>query len=119
MTDTDKKTVKQAAFAHFKAKMAGELRKFHVEEWNCDIYHRATSTMATEAKMFGLTQAGKTAEALVESIVQKALDENGNRVFHDTDRIELMNQVDPNVLIKVASQLNNASAETVGDIEKN
>ena len=53
MTDTDKtkdQTVKQRALAHFKAKLAGNLFKYHVDEWDCDIYYRATANMATEAK---------------------------------------------------------------------
>ena len=58
-------------------------------------------------------------DALVESIVLKSLDENGERLFKDVDRIELMNQADPNVIIKVASILNNANMESIGDIEKN
>ena len=122
MTDTDKtkdKTVKQKALAHFKAKIAGNLFKYHVDEWDCDIYYRATANMATEAKIMNLTQTGKTADALVESIVLKSLDENGERLFKDVDRIELMNQADPNVIIKVASVLNNANFESIGDIEKN
>jgi len=122
MTDTDKtkdQTVKQRALAHFKAKLAGNLFKYHVDEWDCDIYYRATANMATEAKIMNLTQTGKTAEALVESIILKALNEEGKRIFTDLDRIELLNQADPQVLIRVAGILNNASADSIEDIEKN
>jgi len=122
MTDTDKtkdQTVKQRALAHFKAKLAGNLFKYHVDEWDCDIYYRATANMVTEAKIMNLTQTGKTAEALVESIILKALNEEGKRIFTDLDRIELLNQADPQVLIRVAGILNNASADSIEDIEKN
>lgn len=120
MTDTEKKiNVKQAALAHFKSKMAGELFKYHVREWNCDIYYRATANMETEAKIMSLTQNGKSAAALVESVILKALDENGKRIFKDSDRIELMNECDPNVLIRIATVLNTANSETVEDIAKN
>lgn len=122
MTDTDKtqdQTVKQKALAHFKAKLAGNLFKYHVDEWDCDIYYRATANMATEAKIMSLTQSGKTAEALVESILLKALNEDGKRIFTDLDRIELLNQADPQVLIRVAGVLNNANTESIGEIEKN
>jgi len=122
MTDTDKtkdQTVKQRALAHFKAKLAGNLFKYHVDEWDCDIYYRATANMATEAKIMNLTQTGKTAEALVESIILKAFNEEGKRIFTDLDRTELLNQADPQVLIRVAGILNNASADSIEDIEKN
>lgn len=122
MTDTDKtqdKTIKQKALAHFKAKLTGNLFKYHVDEWDCDVYYRATASMAVESKIMNLTQQGKTAEALVESIVLKALNEDGKRIFTDLDRMELLNEVDPQVLIKVAGILNNANSESIEDIEKN
>jgi hypothetical protein len=121
MTDTDKKdkTIKAKALAHFKAKLADNLFSYKVEEWDCDIHYRATANMATEAKIMNLTQMGKTAEALVESIVLKALDEDGKRIFKESDRIELLNETDPNVLIRVAGVLNNANSESIEAIEKN
>ena len=122
MTDTDKtkdKSIKQKALSHFKAKLAGNLFKYRVDEWDCDVYYRATASMATEAKIMNLTQTGKTAEALVESVILKALDQDGNRIFRDADRVELLNETDPQVLIKVASVLNNANSESIEDIEKN
>lgn len=112
-------SIKEKALAHFKSKLAGDMNKLHVEEWDCDIYYRSTSSMSTEAKILKLTTEGKTAEALVESIVQKSLDADGKRVFHDTDRSHLMNEVDPTVLVKVATALNNASSDSVSSIEKN
>ena len=93
--------------------------KYRVDEWDCDVYYRATASMATEAKIMNLTQSGKTAEALVESIVLKALNEDGNRIFKDADRMELLNEADPSVLVKVAGVLNNANAESLEAIEKN
>lgn len=119
MTDTDNKTVKQKALAHFKNKLAGNLFSVEIPEWDTTVYYRATSSMAVEARIMALTAQGKTADALVESIVLKSLDQDGNRLFRDTDRIELMNQADPNVIIKLATALNNANSETVGEIEKN
>jgi hypothetical protein len=66
-----------------------------------------------------MQQQGKTAEALVESILLKALNADGDRLFSNMDKDELLNEADPNVIIKVASVLNNANSETVEDIEKN
>ena len=121
MTTTDKKTnTLQNALSHFKSKLAGELKSISVSEWDTTIYYRSTSSMATESKILSLTTNGKTAEGLVESIVQKSLDENGKRIFKDTDRASLMNEADPSVLIKVATALNNANTEdSLADIEGN
>lgn len=120
MTDTKTEmNIKQKALAHFKSKLAGELLSIEVPEWDSTIYYRATSTMSTEAKILKLTTDGKTAEALVESIVQKSLTQDGKRVFHDTDRAVLMNEADPQVLLKVATALNNANADTIASVEGN
>ncbi len=115
-----KQSALQNALTHFKSKLAGELKKIAVPEWNIDVYYRGTSSMATEAKILSLTTSGKTAEGLVESIVQKAMDEDGKRLFKDTDRATLMHEADPQVLIKVATALNNATSEdSIADIEGN
>jgi hypothetical protein len=113
-------SVRDKAISHYKQRLASKLYKYHVEEWDCDIYYRSTSSMRTESKIMALTQNGKSAEALVESIILKALDQDGNRVFSEGDRPALLNEVDPKVIIKVASQLNNVPEdETIEAIEKN
>lgn len=117
-TDTTTKTALESATAHFKDKLAGKLYKYHCEEWGIDIYYRASSSMKVESKIMSLTQNGKAAEALVESIILKSLDQDGKRLFHDTDRASMMNEVDPQVIIKVATQLNNTD-ETVETVTKN
>ena len=55
-----------------------------------------------------LQAAGKTIEAVVESIIVKARDKNGKRLFHDADRIKLMHEADPLVVVKVGTAINNA-----------
>ena len=117
-TDTKTKTALESATAHFKEKLAGKLYKYHSDEWDMDIYYRSSYSMRVESKIMSLTQNGKAADALVESIILKALDQDGNRMFRDTDRPSLMNEVDPQVIIKVASQLNNAD-ESVETVTKN
>jgi hypothetical protein len=119
MTDTDTKTVKQKALAHFKQKITGDLFKYHVKEWDADVYYRATANMATESRIMSLTAQGKTAEALVESIVLKSLDQDGNRLFQNTDKVELMQQCDPNVIVRLATKLNNANNVSQEEVEKN
>jgi len=116
---TDTKTVLENATAHFREKLAGKLYQIEVKEWNTTLYYRSTSSMRTESKIMALTQQSKTAEALVESVILKSLDKDGNRVFKDTDRASLLNEADPKVLIKVATILNNASDHSISDIEGN
>lgn len=93
---------------HYQKSIGGELIKYHCEEWDADIYYRSTYPLKDESKILQLQSEGKTIEALVESIVVKAKDKDGNRLFQDADRIKLMHEADPMTVVKVASQINNA-----------
>jgi hypothetical protein len=96
---------------HFKSKLTGELQKITVPEWKTDIYFRSSHSFAAESKIIELQQAGKTVEALVESIITKALDPDGKPLFSKFDKNTLMHEVDPAILIRIAGDLNSATAE--------
>jgi hypothetical protein len=66
-----------------------------------------------------LQQMGKTSEALIQSIILKAVDVDGNRLFSKMDKEELMREADPAVIIRVATKLNNAIDMPKEDIEGN
>jgi hypothetical protein len=112
-------SVLDKAKQHFAEQIGGELLKTHIKEWNTDIYYKTISSMRTESKIMALTQQGKTAEALVESIVLKSFDQNGQRLFREADRVTLLNEADPKVLVALATTLNNASDMSMEAIEKN
>lgn len=106
--------------SHFKSKVAGELRKMTVEEWQTDIYFKSAYPFAVESKIINLQQQGKTVEALVESILQKALNPEGKPLFTNSDRNMLMYEADPSVLLRIAGELNSATSEyEYEDIAKN
>lgn len=105
---------------HFKSKLNGDLLKITVPEWQTDVYYKAVYSFAVESKIIDLQSQGKTVEALVESIINKALTPDGKPMFHKFDKAILMNEADPSTLIKVASALNNATTEyKQEDVEKN
>ena len=93
---------------HYAKAISGELKKIHVEEWDTDIYCRTTYPLKDEAKVLELQAAGKTIEAVVESIIVKARDKNGKRLFQDADRVRLMNEADPMVVVRVGAAINNS-----------
>ena len=119
MTEEVKKlNVLEKATSHYRTQLAGEMKKFHVEEWDVDIYHRGITNLRQEQEVVELSKKGKSVEALVMSIINKALDEDGKPVFRAVDKITLMNQVDPNILLTIANKLNN-SVPTVLELEGN
>lgn len=104
---------------HFKEQLNGELNKMTIDEWQSDIYYKNTNSFAVESKIIALQQQGKTVEALVESIIQKALDPDGKPLFNSADRNMLMYEADPGVLLRISTVLNNAGKDDYEDIEKN
>ena len=93
---------------HYQSSIGGELKKIHVKEWDTDIYFRTTYSLQDEELVLRLQTENKTVQALIESIIVKARTKDGKRLFHDADRLKLMNEADPVVVIKVASAINNA-----------
>ena len=55
-----------------------------------------------------LATKGNLVDALVETLIVKAKDANGKRLFTDADRVKLLNEADPAVIIKIAGAINNA-----------
>jgi hypothetical protein len=105
---------------HFKSKVRGDLLKMTVEEWKTDVYYKPAYAFQTESKILELQQQGKTVDALVESIIKKALTPEGKPMFHQSDRWSLLNEVDPSVLIRIATRLNNSTMEIAQEaVEKN
>jgi hypothetical protein len=104
--------------AHYRSKLSGELQKITVPEWKTDIYYKTAHPFAVETKIIELQQAGKTVEALVESVILKALDPEGKPMFNKFDKNTLMNEADPAVLMRIAAILN-ATTSDYEAVEKN
>ena len=95
------------ATAHFQDSLSQGLKgPIRVDEWDVDVYYKATTTMAQESKFIDLTQAGKTTEALVLTLIQRACDENGEALFSFADKAALMNRADPKVILKIVTGMN-------------
>lgn len=119
MNQPKKSNVLQKATSHYQAQLTGSMKKVHVPEWECDVYYRTVSSLKNEADVVELTKAGKTVEALVVSIINKARDQEGNLLFSKHDKATLMNEVDPNVILRLATDMNGADIDTMEEIEKN
>ena len=102
---TDLKNIK----THYQSVIGDDLQKVHCEEWKMDIYFRKTYSFKDESRIVEYQSAGKDVDALVESIVVKARTKDGKRLFADADRVTLMNEADPAVIIKIAGAINNAN----------
>jgi hypothetical protein len=99
--------VLEKATSHFRGKLSAELMKVEVPEWEAQIYFKPTITLKEQGKLIELASSGKQVEALVETLIVKARNEDGSKMFTQMDRQVLLNEVDPGVLIRVVSEINN------------
>jgi hypothetical protein len=108
------------ATSHFRNKISGDMNKITVPEWQCDIYFKPAMTLKEQGKLVELASSGKQVEALVESLIVKARNADGSKMFTMPDRATLLNEVDPSVLIRIVGEINAITdADSTEDVEKN
>jgi hypothetical protein len=109
------------ATEHFRNKLNGTMQVVEVPEWdNLKIYYKDTNTLKEQAKLIELAQQNKVVEALVETLIVKARNEDGTKMFSALDKNTFLNEVDPNVVIRVVGEINEVTAAPgIGDAEKN
>lgn len=113
--------VLEKATAHFRTQISGEMKKITVPEWEVDVFFKSASNLREEGRLIELAQQGKTVEALVEALIIKARNADGSKMFSINDKMVLMNEVDPQVIIRVVGEMNtvNSEAANLEDLEKN
>ena len=109
------------ATSHFRTKLSGDMKKITVPEWECDIYFKQALTLREQGKLVELASQGKQVEALVESLIVKARNIDGTKMFTFADKMILLNEVDPNVIIRIVTEINDANGEdqNMEAVEKN
>lgn len=95
---------------HYQTILSGGLQSIEVPEWETTIYFKPVTNFTVEQKIIELHSKGKTVEALVESLIQRALDADGKRLFTTADKVTLMREVDPNVIVSIVTKMNEVSA---------
>lgn len=100
-------TVLDAAKAHMRDKIGAGLKgPIAVPEWETEVWYKPATTFHQESKVIELQQAGKTVEALVQTLINRALDKDGKHIFKLADKFELMRAVDPAVILRIIQGMN-------------
>jgi len=96
------------AEADFRSKLNGSLQHIEVPEWGengepLKIYYKPLVNFKQQEKVFALTQAGKIGEAVAQTLIIRALDEDGKPLFHQGELEKMMRFVDPSVISRVVN----------------
>lgn len=111
----------ERAKAHFQAKLAGEMSFIDVPEWGENdqplrVYWKPIS-MAARNKIFKFWNDGSL-EALVETLIQRARNEDESKMFVQANRTELMRSVDPDVISRVVNAMQGDDQEVEDNLKK-
>lgn len=111
------------ATAHFRNKISDKMLSIDVPEWESKIYFKSSVTLKEQSRLIELASSGKTVEALVETLIVKARNEDGTKMFTVADKPTFMNEIDPAVIIRVVGEINDVidqnSESSLEKIEKN
>ena len=103
-------SVLEKATAQFREKISGELQHVLVPEWGepdkpLKIYYKPAINFKAQGKILALFKADKDEEAVCQSLIIKALDEDGKHIFKQTDMPNLLHEVDPDVVNRILSEM--------------
>jgi hypothetical protein len=114
--------VLESATSHFREKISADMKHIVVPEWNdAKVYFKPSITLREQSRLIELATQGKTVEALVETLIVKARNEDGSKIFTIADKMTFLNEVDPAVIIRVVGEINESTGpiDDVDVVEKN
>lgn len=100
-------SVLQQAKAKYKAQLGNDLLSVELPDYELTVYFRPVTNLMQQQKVIELHQQGKIVEALVETVITRALDADGKKMFSSADRDELLREVNPDFVIQIATAINN------------
>ena len=105
------------AKTHWREKLVAPMESVVVPEWDTTIFFRPT-TLAQRNTIFRYANDGSL-ESLAQTLIIRALDEDGKRLFSNADKKDLMEKIDPDVIANVVTAMNDEPETTVEDARKN
>lgn len=115
---------KAAARAQFQERRSLDtLVEIPVPEWGISVFYWPDMTLAErrEIFLFAKQEGDKTTldlEAMAVTIQMRARDKHGAKLFGRVERKDLMNEYDPDVLVRIVTEMNSGGIP-VEDAEKN
>jgi len=97
----------EKAKGHFKDRLSAGMGSVEVPEWGGDTIHFRPLNLRERDRIHKFATKDSL-EALVETLIVRALDADGKPLFKNVHRTELMREVDPEVIARVCEEMNRA-----------
>ena len=103
-------SVLDKAPAQYRDLISGELQHVLVPEWGepdkpLKIYYKPAINFLAQGKILALFKQDKDSEAVVMSLIIKALDEDGKHIFNESDMQSLLHDVHPEIVNRILSEM--------------
>ena len=109
-----KSRVISRATDHFKAK---PLKRIEVEEWGDEdgplVAYSSPFTLKDQGRLQYLTEKQSHADTLAELLIMKLVDESGDKIFTVEDKRALREDVDANIVARIANQIMSTDVEAI------
>lgn len=103
-------SIMDKATAHFADRMSGSLLELQVPEWDETIYYKPSISLKSQAPISKLLAEGKSEEALVASLIIRALTAEGKPLFRPADKVMLLNKTDPAIISRIIKEISDNDA---------
>jgi len=117
-------SILERAEADFREKLSGKPNSIEVPEWGengtpLKVYWKSLINFKSQEKIFALISAGKTSEAVCQTLITRALDEEGNHLFQQNELEKLMRFTDPNVISRIVEAMAPDEETDIDALKKN
>jgi homoaconitase/3-isopropylmalate dehydratase large subunit len=97
--------IKDNAISHYRDKLAGELLSIDVPEWDGKIYYRNAINGKKQSAIMSLYAKNKMIEAMTMSLIVRALDKDGNPIWHPKELTSVMHEYDNMVVSNIVAEM--------------
>jgi hypothetical protein len=110
-------SIKENAKSQFKDKLSGELNSIEVPEWGETIYYKNAINGKKQGQIMSLYDKGKVVDSVCMSLIQRALDKDGNPIWRPSELQEMLREYDIQVISRIVEVIADNEA-TVEDAKK-
>lgn len=111
--------IKERSRSHFREQLANPMKSIVVPEWSdgedkAVIYYREVMTLEQDGRIWVATEKSPW-EGIVETLIQRALKENGEKLYAATDRTQLLTETDRTILYRIVQAMNSNSPSVINE----
>jgi hypothetical protein len=102
---------------HWRSQLDKQMGEVVVPEWDVTIFFKPMN-LSQQNRIFKYANEGSL-ESLVETLLIRALDADGKKLFSNSNKKFFMEKASPSLIADVVSAMNDAPDTTIEDARKN